>query len=98
MRSVDREELATTVRRAIAEEHDLHLHALALLKTGTVPRTTSGKIQIEAKTDLRSRGIPSPDLADALMLTMTEGSTLGREIPRISPISYERQSPFAELG
>jgi hypothetical protein len=60
--------------------------------------TTSGKIQIEAKTDLRSRGIPSPDLADALMLTMTEGSTLGREIPRISPISYERQSPFAELG
>ena len=43
--------------------------------------TTSGKIQIEAKTDLRSRGIPSPDLADALVLTMTEGASHGKADP-----------------
>ena len=39
------DELARVARRAVAEEHDLHLHTLVLLKTGTVPRTTSGKIQ-----------------------------------------------------
>lgn len=44
-RSVDPEELARLARRAVAEEHDLHLHTLVLLKVGTVPRTTSGKIQ-----------------------------------------------------
>jgi acyl-CoA synthetase (AMP-forming)/AMP-acid ligase II/alkylation response protein AidB-like acyl-CoA dehydrogenase/acyl carrier protein len=45
LRSIDVQELARIARRAVAEEHDLHLHSLVLLKTGTVPRTTSGKIQ-----------------------------------------------------
>ncbi len=45
LRGVDSEELVRTATRAVAEEHELHLRHLVLLKTGTVPRTTSGKIQ-----------------------------------------------------
>ncbi|HEV2149633.1 MAG TPA: beta-ketoacyl synthase N-terminal-like domain-containing protein, partial [Longimicrobiaceae bacterium] len=33
------------VRRALAEEHELPPYAVVLLKTGAVPKTTSGKIQ-----------------------------------------------------
>jgi acyl-CoA synthetase (AMP-forming)/AMP-acid ligase II len=45
LKTLDFPELARIARRAVAEEHDVHLHTLVLLKTGTVPRTTSGKIQ-----------------------------------------------------
>lgn len=45
LRTIDPEELARIARNAVAEQHDLQLHTLVLLKTGTVPRTTSGKIQ-----------------------------------------------------
>lgn len=35
--------------------------------------TSSGQLQIESKDDLRSRGMPSPDVADALSLTFFGG-------------------------
>jgi acyl-CoA synthetase (AMP-forming)/AMP-acid ligase II len=40
--------VAETVRRAVAEQHELHLHALALIKTQSIPKTSSGKIQRHA--------------------------------------------------
>jgi len=43
-----RQELITAVRRAVAEQHDVRLHALVLLKTGHIPKTSSGKIQRHA--------------------------------------------------
>ena len=45
VRSGDQAELAQIARQAVTAEHDLNLHTLVLIKTGTVPRTTSGKIQ-----------------------------------------------------
>jgi acyl-CoA synthetase (AMP-forming)/AMP-acid ligase II/alkylation response protein AidB-like acyl-CoA dehydrogenase/acyl carrier protein len=45
LKRIEPEDLLRLARRAVAEEHDLHIHTLVLLKTGTVPRTTSGKIQ-----------------------------------------------------
>ena len=45
LRSTDHAELAQIARQAVAAEHDLHLRTLVLIKTGSVPRTTSGKIQ-----------------------------------------------------
>ncbi|MEG4533979.1 AMP-binding protein [Microcoleus sp. D2_18a_D3] len=35
----------SSIRQAIAEEYQLQLHALCLLKIGSIPRTSSGKIQ-----------------------------------------------------
>ena len=35
--------------------------------------TSSGQLQIESKDDLRARGMPSPDISDALMISMYGG-------------------------
>lgn len=42
------EEVASAVRQAVAEQHELQLYALLLLRTGTIPKTSSGKIQRHA--------------------------------------------------
>lgn len=34
--------------------------------------TSDGKIQVESKEKMRSRGLPSPDAADALILSLAE--------------------------
>ena len=42
--------------------------------------TSNGKMQLESKEDMKKRGVNSPDIADALALTLskaTEGSSLG---------------------
>jgi acyl-CoA synthetase (AMP-forming)/AMP-acid ligase II len=41
-------EVAAAVRRAVAAEHDVHVHSVALLKPGAIPKTTSGKIRRHA--------------------------------------------------
>lgn len=48
-RRLDVAEVAAAVRQAVASEHELQLHALALIKPRTLPRTTSGKVR-RAKT------------------------------------------------
>ncbi len=41
-----------------------------------------GRIKIESKNDMRKRGLPSPDRADALCMTLVEGwRKLGRRAP-----------------
>jgi acyl-CoA synthetase (AMP-forming)/AMP-acid ligase II len=42
------EAIARTIRRAVAEQHDLNVHAVQLLKLGGVAKTSSGKIQRHA--------------------------------------------------
>jgi len=37
-----------SVRRAVAEQHDLHVTAVVLLRTGGIPKTSSGKIRRHA--------------------------------------------------
>jgi amino acid adenylation domain-containing protein len=41
-------ELVTAIRRAVTEEHDARVHAVALIEAGTIPKTSSGKIQRRA--------------------------------------------------
>jgi acyl-CoA synthetase (AMP-forming)/AMP-acid ligase II/7-keto-8-aminopelargonate synthetase-like enzyme/acyl carrier protein len=43
--SADLGEVVASVRRAVAEHHGLEVHAIALIKTGALPKTSSGKIQ-----------------------------------------------------
>lgn len=44
-RNIDPDELRATVREAVVERHDLFLHDIVLLKPGSIPKTTSGKVQ-----------------------------------------------------
>ncbi len=45
---LDVEEVADAIRRAVASEHGVHVHAVAVARTGGVPKTTSGKVQRRA--------------------------------------------------
>lgn len=40
--------IASAIRQAVAVEHDLHVHTVALIRAHTIPKTTSGKIQRRA--------------------------------------------------
>ena len=44
-RDLDYREVMRQIRRAVAEEFDLDLHAIVLIRQASLPRTTSGKIQ-----------------------------------------------------
>ncbi|CAM4407409.1 non-ribosomal peptide synthetase [Myxococcus xanthus] len=45
---VSPDDVATSVQQAIAEHHQLGVHAVLLLKAGALPKTSSGKIQRHA--------------------------------------------------
>jgi acyl-CoA synthetase (AMP-forming)/AMP-acid ligase II len=47
-RGLDVARLLGDVRQAVAERHDLHVHDLQLLEPGSLPKTTSGKVQRQA--------------------------------------------------
>ncbi|MBE9065655.1 alpha/beta fold hydrolase [Leptolyngbya cf. ectocarpi LEGE 11479] len=48
LRHLDVAAIAAAIRRAIAEEHDLQVYAIVLLKTASILKTSSGKIQRQA--------------------------------------------------
>ena len=49
-------ELATAVRRAVSDRHGLEVGSLVLIKAGTIPKTTSGKIRRGACRDAYLNG------------------------------------------
>jgi acyl-CoA synthetase (AMP-forming)/AMP-acid ligase II/acyl carrier protein len=54
LRQFPAEEVFAALRRAVSEQHQLQLYAIALLKPGSIPKTSSGKIQ---RTECRTRFI-----------------------------------------
>jgi acyl-CoA synthetase (AMP-forming)/AMP-acid ligase II/acyl carrier protein len=52
VRQLAAEEVVAKLRRAISENHHLQVYAIALLKPGSIPKTSSGKIQ---RTECRAR-------------------------------------------
>jgi acyl transferase domain-containing protein/acyl-CoA synthetase (AMP-forming)/AMP-acid ligase II/acyl carrier protein len=48
LRSLNVTEAIHSIRKAVAEQHELNVYAIALLRTGTIPKTSSGKIQRQA--------------------------------------------------
>ncbi|HLX47123.1 MAG TPA: amino acid adenylation domain-containing protein [Streptosporangiaceae bacterium] len=60
----DIEEIASAVRRAIAAEYRIEPHTIALARSGSVPKTTSGKIRRGAARDaFRSGSLPLAGLS-----------------------------------
>ncbi|MGB7438453.1 MAG: fatty acyl-AMP ligase [Candidatus Acidiferrum sp.] len=45
---LDVEAVVRAIRRAVAEEHDVRVHTVVLLRAGCIPMTTSGKVQRHA--------------------------------------------------
>lgn len=48
--------VAEAVRRAVAEEHELAIHDIVLIRTGSLPKTTSGKVRRRACRQLYLEG------------------------------------------
>jgi acyl transferase domain-containing protein/acyl-CoA synthetase (AMP-forming)/AMP-acid ligase II/pimeloyl-ACP methyl ester carboxylesterase/acyl carrier protein len=48
LRNLDTEKVVNDIRSAIVQNHELQTHAIVLLKTGSIPKTSSGKIQRHA--------------------------------------------------
>ncbi len=44
----DMDEIIGAIRREVAEDHELQPYSIALIKSGSIPKTTSGKIQRQA--------------------------------------------------
>jgi hypothetical protein len=72
----------------IPDEDELHGELCSI----GFKENSTGQIQMESKDDLRARGLPSPDGADALALTMFGGgfhaATNAFEVPQLN--AYER--------
>ena len=45
LRNLNTQEVVKILRKAVSEEYDLQLYAVVFLKTGSIPKTSSGKIQ-----------------------------------------------------
>ena len=48
LRKLNVDEVVTAIRQAISEEHELQVYGVLLLKTASIPKTSSGKIQRHA--------------------------------------------------
>ena len=48
LRKLKADEVTGAIRYAVAEQHDLQVFAITLIKTGSIPKTSSGKIQRRA--------------------------------------------------
>jgi len=94
------EAIAGAVRQALAETHEVQLHELVLLRAGTVPKTSSGKIQRHAcraghlagELEVVARSAPS---AEAEAAPAAESSEPERELDReaILELESERRLP-----
>lgn len=69
---------------AICDDESL----VAELTLPTYKVTSSGKIQVESKDDLKKRGVVSPDLADAFCLTFGQGRPMSKGWNQ--PIKYPK--------
>ncbi|MFS0518990.1 AMP-binding protein [Nostoc sp. UIC 10607] len=51
LRQLDVDEVVRAIRQAVSEQHELQVYAVVLLKTASIPKTSSGKIQRHACRD-----------------------------------------------
>lgn len=47
-RNVNVQEVASAIRQAVTAEHGIQVHSVLLLQFGSIPKTSSGKIQRHA--------------------------------------------------
>ncbi len=66
------EEVAAAIRQAVAEEHEVQVYAIVLIEPGSIPKTSSGKIQRRAcranflSGELKTRGVSILENSEAV--------------------------------
>ncbi len=96
------EDVAGDIRQAVAEEHQLQVYAVVLSKPGSVPKTSSGKIQRHVcKADflagaMRAHKIDIVGFSDGDENTAGDDDPLDQEVPSLDS-DQERQSSLERL-
>ena len=75
----DPEDVARAVRQAIAERHEVRVYAFVLVRKGTIPKTSSGKIQRR-----RCRSLYLEGKLDVLYQSLLEDATVDDAPARIN--------------
>jgi len=57
---------------------------------------SDGKLLLEAKDDMKKRGMPSPDEGDAVALCFSEPG--GSPVPRSIAVNFNRQIEYPKYG
>ncbi|HBB30629.1 MAG TPA: AMP-dependent synthetase [Cyanobacteria bacterium UBA8803] len=97
----DVEEVAAAIRQAVAEEHEVQVYAVVLIQPGSIPKTSSGKIQrracrshfLSGQLDLRGVSIiDSPETVENEQ-RLTREALLALELEQRQPLlrSYLQQ-------
>ena len=80
------EAIAEAVRRAVAEEHEVQVHEVVLIRQGGLPKTSSGKVQRRACRELylaascrwwRRSALAQVDSAPEIAAVLTRGDSGG---------------------
>jgi amino acid adenylation domain-containing protein/FkbM family methyltransferase len=86
----DLRDVVDSIRRAIAENHEVQVYAIALLKPGAIPKTTSGKVQ---RALCRSLFLESG--LDAVSIWQAPALD-GRDAVSARSVPYNADEPIAE--
>ncbi|MBV9791955.1 MAG: AMP-binding protein, partial [Chloroflexi bacterium] len=92
-RNADVEDVAAVVRQAVAAQHDLQLYGLVLIKPGSIPKTSSGKIQRHAcriRFENGTLDVLGTSLLDQTSVALDEVSVSPEALEALPP--EERQS------
>ncbi|MGK7875070.1 MAG: hybrid fatty acyl-AMP ligase/type I polyketide synthase [Xenococcaceae cyanobacterium] len=85
LRSLDGDEVLRSIRKAVVESHELQPFAILLLKTGSIPKTSSGKItRYACKAGFQQGGLD------------VVGEWRDRAVPRKQSPETGRQSPVPD--
>ncbi len=88
---VDLETLARDIRQAIAQQHELQAHGVVLLRAGSIPKTSSGKIQRHAcKAEFLADGL------EALHQSLLDAPPAATQAPASASTSTSREPSFIQ--
>ncbi|MEM1252988.1 MAG: SDR family NAD(P)-dependent oxidoreductase [Cyanobacteria bacterium P01_H01_bin.21] len=96
LRNLNVSEITQAVRQAISEHHDLRVYAILLLKTGSIPKTSSGKIQrhackggFQANTlNVVGDWLENPQYKTGVMLLETDLAALEQQVTSTHSIDH----------
>src|SRR6266545_3072903 len=106
------EDVVEAVRRAVAEEHEVQVHEVVLIRVGTAPKTSSGKIQRRLCRELYlsggltvvGRSVLTSDAEEAAEVVPLGGSaedflrTAFARLVGLDPARIEEDRPLTALG
>jgi hypothetical protein len=86
--------LVQNTEQGIAVKLDVDRQTLAQLAVPLYKSDSAGRIQIEAKAEMKRRGMSSPDRAEAVLLALYESKSV---TPTIAPLSFSQVNVWGNL-